>query len=368
MRLPHQLLAKPSTRNSEGPFSEGVAALQARDWLKQPRSTLAKLPNDLARRDHLDTDRQSNAKRRQTSATPFRKRKSRLAACGGNRLFELAELLLRGALLGVTYGLLAFPVSLLFVTTGSVDVALGAYAVLAAAVMYATGGAGGVVLAVGTAVVASGVVGLISMRLNRPGAIDHIIAVLATFGLATFIESFILTIFGTSPMIRQPFSTFWDVGGIYISPQTGINLAVCIVVLAALFYVLYHTPFGRAMRASAVNPIGAALNGILRLIWFSTYLLGGLLAGLAGVLILYTTGVEYSTALTLTIWGFGSAIIFGMRSPLRGVAGGLLIGMIQALSAGYLPGGWATATPLLFIFAVLSMGRMNRIAATGGRV
>lgn len=282
---------------------------------------------------------------------------------------ELAEYLLRGALLGVTYGLLAFPVSLLFVTTGSVDVALGAYAVLSVAVMYMVGGSTGVALAIGASVLASAVVGAISMRLNRPGAVDHVIAVLGTFGLATFLESFILTLFGTSPMIRHSFATFWNVGGIRISPQMGINITVCIVILLVLFLVLQRTPFGRAMRASAVNPVGAALNGIpVRLIWFSTYLLGGLLAGVAGVLILFTTGADYSSAFTLTIWGFGAAIIFGMRSPLRGFAGGLVIGIVQALSSGYLPGAWATAMPLVFIFAILSMGRMNQIAATGGRV
>ncbi|MEO4001812.1 branched-chain amino acid ABC transporter permease [Mesorhizobium sp. CAU 1732] len=284
-------------------------------------------------------------------------------------MFELTEYLIRGALLGVTYGLLAFPVSLLFSTTGSVDVALGAYAVLAAAVMFVVGGPTGVVLAIGAAVFASMIVGVISMRLNRPGAVEHVIAVLGTFGLATFIESFILTFFGTSPMIRQPFATFWDIGGIRISPQMGINLVVCLAILSILFVVLQKTPFGRSMRASAVNPIGAALNGIpVKQIWFSTYVLGGLLAGVAGVLILFTTGADYSTAFTLTIWGFGSAIIFGMRSPLRGFAGGLIIGIVQALSSGYLPGGLATGAPLVFIFIILSLGRMNQISATGGRV
>jgi branched-chain amino acid transport system permease protein len=284
-------------------------------------------------------------------------------------VFELTEYLIRGALLGVTYGLLAFPVSLLFSTTGSVDVALGAYAVLAAAVMYVVGGPTGVVLAIGAAVFASMIVGVISMRLNRPGAVEHVIAVLGTFGLATFIESFILTFFGTNSMIRQPFATFWDMGGIRISPQMGINLVVCLAILSILFVVLQKTPFGRSMRASAVNPVGAALNGIpVKRIWFSTYVLGGLLAGVAGVLILFTTGADYSTALTLTIWGFGSAIIFGMRSPLRGFAGGLVIGIVQALSSGYLPGGLATGAPLIFIFIILSLGRMNQISATGGRV
>jgi branched-chain amino acid transport system permease protein len=284
-------------------------------------------------------------------------------------LYEFAEYLLRGALLGVTYGLLAFPVSLLFVTTGSVDVALGAYVVLAAAIMWMVGGPAGIILAIGAAVLASAIVGVISMRLNKPGSVDHVIVVLATFGLATFIESFVLTFFGTNPMIRQSFDTFWSIGGIRISPQTSINSLVCVAILASLFYILQKTPYGRAMRASAVNPVGAALNGIpVRLIWFSTYVLGGFLAGVAGILILYTTGADYSSAFTLTIWGFGSAIIFGMRSPLRGFAGGLIIGMVQSLSSGYFPGGWATAAPLIFIFVMLSTGRMNRISATGGRV
>lgn len=284
-------------------------------------------------------------------------------------MYVFIEYVVRGALLGVTYGLLAFPVSLVFITTASVDVALGAYAVLAVAIMYTVGGPLGLALAIGAAVVAAGIVGLISMRLNRPGAVDHIIPVLGTFGLATFLESFILTNFGTAPMIRQPFESFWDVGGIRISPQFSINLAICVAILTGLYLVINRTPFGRAMRASAVNPVGAALAGIpVRRIWFSTYLLGGLMAGIAGVLILFTTGADYSTSFTLTIWGFGSAIIFGLRSPLRGFLGGLIIGITQALCSGYLPSSLSTTVPLIVIFVVLALGKNNQIAATGGRV
>lgn len=284
-------------------------------------------------------------------------------------MYEFSEYIVRGALLGVTYGLLAFPVSLVFITTGSVDVALGAYAVLAVAVMYVVGGPLGVVFAIGAAVLAAGIVGIISMRLNRPGSVDHLIPVLGTFGLATFLESMILTNFGTAPMIRQPFDVFWNVFGIRISPQFGINVVVCLLILAALYIIINRTPFGRAMRASAVNPTGAALAGIpVRQIWFATYILGGLMAGIAGVLILFTTGADYSTAFTLTIWGFGSAIIFGLRSPLRGFLGGLIIGITQALCSGYLPSSLSTTVPMLVIFVVLALGKNNQIAATGGRV
>lgn len=284
-------------------------------------------------------------------------------------MFELMEFVVRGALLGVIYGLLAFPTSLVFATTGSVDLAVGAYAVLAVAIAWAIGGPVGIVLGIGAAILASAIVGFISMRLNRPGTFDHITAVLGTFGLATFLESFILTVYGKDPMARQVFDIFWDVLGVRISPQALINIVVCLALLAALYVLLYRTPFGRMMRASAINPLGAALNGIpVRNIWFGTYLLGGFLAGVAGVLVLYTTGADYSTGLSLTISGFGAAIIFGLNSPLRGFAGGLVTGLVQALSSAYLPGGWVSAAPMIFIFVVLALGPMNRISATGGRV
>jgi branched-subunit amino acid ABC-type transport system permease component len=71
--------------------------------------------------------------------------------------------------------------------------------------------------------------------------------------------------------------------------------------------------------------------------------------------------------LHLTISGFGAALILGLRSPLRGFAGGLIIGVVQGLSAGYLPAGWAGAVPLLFILLILASGRANVAGVAGGR-
>jgi Branched-chain amino acid transport system / permease component len=89
----------------------------------------------------------------------------------------------------------------------------------------------------------------------------------------------------------------WEVAGIRVSRKWLINVAVALGILGILSVVLYATPFGRSMRACAVNPVGAALAGIpVRAIWFATYILDGLLAGIAGILILNTTGMDYRTA------------------------------------------------------------------------
>lgn len=287
-------------------------------------------------------------------------------------LLEILEFLVRGVLLGAIYGLLAYPVSLLFVTTDSVDLAVGAYAVLAATVcMAASAPMGiplGIALGIFSAVLASLVVGTLSLAMNRGSKPDPLVMVLATFGFATVLESIVLTLYGKDPMVLQPFVNFWQMGEIRVSPQAAINLATGLVLLTALYVWLYRTSFGRDMRACAANPDGAALAGIpVQRISLATYMVGGLLAGIAGILILYTTGTSYSAGLGLIISGFGAAALFGLHSPLRGFAGGVVIGVVQALSAGYLPGGLGTAAPLLFILVVLASGRANFSHIVGGR-
>ncbi|WP_305824136.1 branched-chain amino acid ABC transporter permease [Massilia brevitalea] len=275
---------------------------------------------------------------------------------------------MQGVFVGVVYGLVAFPISLLFITTDSVDLAVGGYAVVAGSIAMLMPGVAGIGLGIVAAIVASVLVGLISVKINKPNSTDPLTVVLATFGVATFIESAVLTFLGKDPMIRQPFDVFWNLGSIRISPQAGINVAIGLSLLGMLYCLLYRTSFGRDMRASAVNVIGAALAGIpVRAVWFGTYVVGGLLAGIAGILILYTTGTDYSSGTALTMSGFGAAVLFGLTSPLRGFAGGIIIGIVQAVALGYLPGGWATAAPLLFIFLVLVSGRVNVAKIAGGR-
>jgi branched-subunit amino acid ABC-type transport system permease component len=57
----------------------------------------------------------------------------------------------------------------------------------------------------------------------------------------------------------------------------------------------------------------------------------GLLAGIAGVLVLYTAGMDFASGMSLTLAGFGAAIVFGLQGPLRGFFGGLAIGIVDVL-------------------------------------
>lgn len=278
------------------------------------------------------------------------------------------EYLVRGMLNGAVYALLALPMSLLFATAATVDFAIGAYALLAAAVATSVAGPLGLAAGLGSALLASAVMGMIFALLKRSGE-EGIRVALASFGLSVAIASIVLLIWGTNPFVRPTFSTFLNLGGLRVNPQGLINVAISVALVAVLFVLLRYTHLGRMMRAAAANSAGAELAGIHVLgVQCGTILVGGLLGGLAGLLILHTSGLDFTASLSLTFIGFAAAIIFGIQSPLRALLGGLAMGVIEALAAGYTSGMVTSMVPAVFMLLVLVLsGRIGAQRFSGDR-
>jgi len=276
-------------------------------------------------------------------------------------LYVLTEYIVRGIQAGSIYGLLALPMSLLFATAGTIDFAVGAYALLAAAVATIVAGPLGIAIAIAAAITAAAAMGVIFLVLTRIGTRDHIVFALASFGLAVAIASFILWQFGTQAFVRASFSQFWSLGGIRISPQGVINLGLGALVTLLLYLLLYWSDLGRMMRAAELAGVPVAR------IQFGTYLAGGLLGGLAGIMILYSAGLDFTASLSLTLGGFGAAIIFGITSPLRCLLGGIAMGVAEALAAGYTSGMVTAMVPFLFVLIVLSLSNIRGGAMAGDR-
>jgi branched-chain amino acid transport system permease protein len=283
-------------------------------------------------------------------------------------MFQLTEYVVRGLLAGAVYGLLALPMSLLFLTTRTIDFAVGAYALIAAAVAVTVGGVVGIAAGLGAALLAAALMAAVFLMLKRRGNEDPITVALASFGLAVAIASLVLWRWGTQAFVLPSFTSFWDVGGIRISPQGFINFGVSLFMVGVLYLVLYRTDLGRMMRAAAVNPRGAELAGIpVTHVQCGAFLAGGVVAGLAGLLIVFSSGLDYTIPLPLTLAGFGAAIILGIQSPLRGFAGGAAMGVVEALSAGYASSIVATLVPSVFVLAVLSLQFFFQKRFTGDR-
>jgi branched-chain amino acid transport system permease protein len=279
----------------------------------------------------------------------------------------MIEYIIRGLLNGAVYGILALPMSLLFATAGTVDFAIGAYALIAAAVATSVAGPLGLAAGLLSALAASAVMAAIFVLLKRNDE-EHIRVALASFGLSVAIASIVLLVWGTQPFVRPTFSTMLQIGGLRINPQGLINVAISLGLVGLIYYLLRYTSLGRMMRAAAANPLGAELAAIPVLgVQCATILAGGLLGGLAGLLILHSAGLDFTASLSLTFIGFAAAIIFGIHSPVRSLLGGLAMGVVEALSAGFTSGMVTSMIPPAFMLIVLMSGQLGSNRFAGDR-
>ncbi|WP_185972991.1 branched-chain amino acid ABC transporter permease [Aeromicrobium piscarium] len=275
-------------------------------------------------------------------------------------MITFLEFILTGAIAGTVYGLTALPMSLVHSTTHAVDSAVGGYVVVAGFIAATIGGIVGSI----AAIIAATGLSLLSyglyILLRRRGPVNPITYVLLTFGLLTVLESFILWWRGPDGIVRSLFSGEIQVAGMSVSPQALVNLLVGAAVVGSLLFVIYRTPAGLWLRASASNVKGANLAGLaVDRLWASVFIVQGAVAGLAGVLLLNTAGMSYQSAAHLTLMAIAAAMIFGFRGPTTAFCGGLVLGVVESVAIGYVSGAIATALPFIIILAALMIGSRN---------
>jgi branched-chain amino acid transport system permease protein len=154
-------------------------------------------------------------------------------------------------------------------------------------------------------------------------------------------------------------STPMEVGGAVITVTQVCILAVTAISLALLMYIVNHTRLGRAMRATAENPRVAALMGVRPdTVISATFIIGAVLAAIAGVMYASNYGTAQHTMGFLPGLKAFTAAVFGGIGNLQGaVLGGILLGLIEAIGAGYigpLTGGFLGSHYVdIFAFMVL---------------
>lgn len=133
-------------------------------------------------------------------------------------------------------------------------------------------------------------------------------------------------------------------------------LIVCFAVTIMAVYWVFErrTTIGRAMKAVAYSQDTAKLMGInpTTIISYS-FMIGGALAGLAGALYTPLTFVNMAGGFHVALKGFIVVIIGGLGSPLGAVVGGLLVGVAETLSAGYISG--QVSEIVIFMLLIISL-------------
>jgi len=159
-----------------------------------------------------------------------------------------------------------------------------------------------------------------------------------------------LWFFGAEGSRTPAFSSdSFDVGGVNVSVQSMLVVLTSLTLIAALYLFFGRTLYGKALRATALNRVGARLVGIApNLAGALTFTLAGLLCAFSGVLIGPITTVYYDSGFLVSLKGFVGAIIGGLSSYPLAAAGALLVGLLEAF-ASY----WASGFKEVIVFTLI---------------
>jgi branched-chain amino acid transport system permease protein len=133
-------------------------------------------------------------------------------------------------------------------------------------------------------------------------------------------------------------STPIDVAGAVITPTQILILGMTAVSLAVLMWVVHGTKLGRAMRATSENPRVAALMGVRPdSVISATFIIGAVLAAIAGVMWAANYGtVQHTMGFLPGLKAFTAAVFGGIGNLGGAVVGGILLGLIESIGAGYI--------------------------------
>ncbi len=163
---------------------------------------------------------------------------------------------------------------------------------------------------------------------------------ITAMGMSLLLQTLALIIWKPNPKpypILLPAEPF-HIGGAVINTTQILILVVTAVTLAGLMFLVNRTKLGRAMRATAENPRVAGLMGVKPdVIISATFVIGAALAALAGVMYAANYGsVQHSMGFLPGLKAFTAAVFGGIGNLAGAMLGGVLLGLIEALGAGYI--------------------------------
>jgi branched-chain amino acid transport system permease protein len=282
------------------------------------------------------------------------------------------NVIIQGVLVGGLYAMFAAGLSLIFGVMRLVNIAhgdlivLAAYLALVTTQMIGIGPLGSLLIVVPL----MAAVGYLLQRfiLNRTLGDDLLPPLLVTFGLSVIIQNGLLQAFSADSQRLQAgaieVATFHLVDDVWIGVLPLIQFIVAIAVIGALQLVFYRTALGRAFRATADDPAVAQLMGLdNRHIFALAMALSLAVVAVAGVFLAVRSNFDPTIGPARLIFGFEAVIIGGIGSLWGTLAGGVLLGVAQAVGA-HLDPGWqilAGHIAFLLVLAVRPQGLFPKV-------
>jgi branched-chain amino acid transport system permease protein len=227
---------------------------------------------------------------------------------------------------------------------------------------------------VGAAVIALLLVALFAMLVERVAfrrlyALDPILVLIGTIGLSSILKNVVLILWGpysfSMPQYFEITPTF--LGPIMLVPQNVIVAIVGAAVLICFHLFMQKTKVGTAMRAAAQSIRGARLVGIntdrcINLSWG----LGALLAGISGTMMAFAYNISIEMGGALSLKGFTSAVFGGIGSLTSATSGGVMLGIVENISALLFDYSYKDVVAFVVIVLVMLLKPEGLFSGTAG--
>jgi len=290
---------------------------------------------------------------------------------------QFLQVLLSGLATGSIYALAAIGFTLIWQAAQTVNFAQGEFVMLPAFfVLIALNSGLPLPVALIVALAASVfVLGYLFKRLVVEPMVSHghqggLSLIIATMALAIFLKESVKEFYGAE---AQPFPELvaggtWNLLGAVVSVTDIVHLAISLVVVVLLTLFLNGTLTGRAMQATAQNPEVAEILGVdIKRMVLYTFLINAALAALASFLITPVYLAKFSNGEYLGLIAFIAAIVGGFNQIRGALAGGLLIGVLDNITATYITAEYRAAIPLILLILVILFRPQGLLGTSEGR-
>jgi branched-chain amino acid transport system permease protein len=274
-------------------------------------------------------------------------------------LAQFLQFLYSGMTVGSAYALAALGFTIIYNTSGVINFAQGEFIMLGGMLAAIMAGAGvPLPLAIVVAVIATAVVGLVMEKaVIEPARNAEVVTlIIITIGASLTVRGLVQIWLGKGTHSLPAFSGDAPIMllGASLLPQSLWVLGVTLAIVGALAWFFGRTLLGKAMLATSHNKLAAQLVGInTRRVLLMSFGLAALLGALGGILVAPITYTSYDAGIMLGLKGFVAAVLGGLGGGVGAVAGGLILGIAEAMTAGYIASSYKDAVPFVLILLIL---------------
>jgi branched-chain amino acid transport system permease protein len=254
---------------------------------------------------------------------------------------EFLQLCFAGLALGTRYALVALGFVIIYRATGVINFAQGGLLLIGAYLAYAFNRTGmPFVLAVLLAIAVSAILGALTERIVLRKMVGQPVfaVVMVTIGLLFIADQVVTSIWGFDALnLNDPWGVDTvAVGDVVLAVKDLWTIALAGAVLLGFFAFFRYSKLGVAMRATAFDQEAALAQGIsARQVFGVSWAISAALACLAGVTVAAGPAALAPGIGSIALVAFPAMIVGGLDSPIGAVIGGIVIGLTQALTAGY---------------------------------